>query len=171
MWFLALYIFVRLLWRARETLLNQPPGLLGDFHVVFHVGWWGFLGSDRLATVSPANQTPGDTAASLSDPLLEYPCWLAWILIWILLCNQGPLVSFYAYSEISLLWIRNTHIASYFVVWISWLHRLVRGRRFHYDSDSDWKKMSTPISYEISKPNGPDSSKWYMTIFGVILIT
>ena len=26
MWFLTLYIFTRLLWRARETLMKQPPG-------------------------------------------------------------------------------------------------------------------------------------------------
>ena len=26
MWFLALYIFVRLFWRARKTLVKQPPG-------------------------------------------------------------------------------------------------------------------------------------------------
>ena len=26
MWFLALYIFARLFWRARETLVKQPPG-------------------------------------------------------------------------------------------------------------------------------------------------
>ena len=103
----------------------------------------------------------GDTAASLSDPLLEDPCWLSlprvrgfwylsvgvcngnfrftrvsellivilWILIWILLSNPAPLVSFKAYSEISLLWIKTTHAVSYFAVWLSWLHRLVRGRR------------------------------------------
>ena len=32
MWFLTLYIFARLFWRAHKTLVKQPPGLLcGDF--------------------------------------------------------------------------------------------------------------------------------------------
>ena len=56
--------FERIFWRARETLVKQPPGI------------WLAAG----------------TTTSRSEALLRNPDWLTWILIWVFLAIWAPSV-------------------------------------------------------------------------------